>query len=154
MKCSGYYICCTSALKRSCYSFSVRSRQRETCCQPPRPSSSLCTVSPTSSLPMAWGNSWLSECSSPLCEHTLIGSAEQHEVPAASFLLVLLKKKILKGERKKIKKKKTRSREIIRRLQRNLPRYVCSPSVSLSCCNENQWGLSHFPHVSLSSGVQ
>lgn len=65
------------------------------------------SVSPTSSLPMAWGNSWLSECSSPLCEHTLIGSplppkAKQHGVPAASFLLVLLKKS--EGRRKNKKR--------------------------------------------------
>lgn len=108
------------------------------------------SVYPSSSLPMAWGNSWLSECSSPFVSTHWLAlrspKAEQHGVPAASFLLVLLKKK--KSLREKW------GEEIVRWLHHNLSRYVSSLPACLSSCNENQWGLTDFPHAFLSNRVQ
>ncbi len=101
------------------------------------------SVSPTSSLPMAWGNSWLSECSSPFVStHWLaLRSPKSRAAWGAGSQLSA------GAAQKKSEGKKNEGLKIIRRLHRNLSRYVCSLSACLSCCNENQWGLSHFPHV-------
>lgn len=147
-----------SALQWSCCS-SRCSVAKETCCQPPRPSFFLslrCLLLPY--CPMAWGNSWLSESSSPplpalpprppspptsaLWAHIDWLSASPKKSRAAwgagcSFLSVLLKKKVWKKEGKK--GKKSGGGQIISRLRHNLSRYVC-----LFRRNENQLGFSQF----------
>lgn len=97
---------------------------KETCCQPPYLLLSLhclplsflllhCswpegTVGFLNALPPLWAHiDWLS--APP--------KAEQHGVPAASFLLVLLRKSL---------REKKQGEEIVRRLHQNLSRYVSS----------------------------
>lgn len=100
------HICCMSAMQWSCYS-SQYIAAKETCCQPPRLFLSLhclplsppllhCpwpegTVGFLNALPPLWAHiDWLS--APP--------KAEQHGVPAASFMLVLLKKKKSEGKKR------------------------------------------------------
>lgn len=149
---SQYHICCTSVLQWSCCSSEYRAA-KEACCQAPSPlflplhclSLSLPllhwpegTVGFLNALPPLWAHiDWLS----------VPPKAEQHGVPAASFLLVLLKTS-LKEERRNKQRKSSGG------FTTNLSRYDWSLGVCLSGCEDKQWGSSQFPSVFFSNGGQ
>lgn len=131
-----------SAACQHCYS-SQYLVAKETCCQPPRLSLSLSALSPTSLLPMAWGNSWLSECSSPLCEHTLIGSLLPQKQSSMGCRLQL---SAGAAQKKKKSEGKEKRRGVANHQEFTTTcRGMSVLSVCLSCSNENQLGLSQFP---------
>lgn len=106
-------------------------------------------VSPTSSLPMAWGNSWLSEYSSPpLWAHIdwlpAPPKAKQHGAPAVSFLLVLLN----------IKSEGKNSNLAYFWHHYDLLMCISSILVCFLCCNEYQMCWAPLPHVSQSEAVE
>lgn len=122
-------ICCVSVLQWSCYS-SQCIVAKETCCQPPRLFLSLHCLPlslPLLHCPWPQGTVGFLNALPPLWAHidwlSTPPKAEQHGMPAASFLLVLLQKSLKREREKKIRRGEEK---IIRRLHHNLSRYVSS----------------------------